>query len=87
MNWKLKAAIQNLVALLPSRLSYDVYYLLQRYFGSLRTSNPTSRLQAGVEIIRRIQQAGCPVLDYLFISSTGLKATTLAPFERSDTVA
>jgi SAM-dependent methyltransferase len=67
MNWKLKSTIQNVVSRLPSRLSYDVYYLLQRHFGNLKISNPASRLQAGAEIIRRIQQAGCPVLGKTFL--------------------
>lgn len=58
MNWKLKARIQNAVALLPPSLSYAAYYALQRHVGSLRRINPMSRLGAGVSTWRRIVGQG-----------------------------
>jgi hypothetical protein len=58
MNWKLKARVQNFVALIPSRLSYATYYWLQRHFGGLRQVDPRRRLAAGIEIWRRIQRTG-----------------------------
>ena len=36
MDWKIKAAIQNLIALLPDAISYEAYYWVQRRFGALR---------------------------------------------------
>jgi SAM-dependent methyltransferase len=54
MNWRLKAQIQNLIATLPTGVSYKIHYWLQRYFGGLRHPTPTSRLIAGTAICRRI---------------------------------
>ena len=62
MNWKIKAKVQNTVALLPASFSYAVYYWLQRSFGNLRGVNPVDRLAAATEICRRIaKQAESPV--------------------------
>lgn len=60
MNWKFKARIQSVVALLPDTLSYPLYYQLQRRFGALRPSriDPTSRLQVGIELCKRIVDTG-----------------------------
>ena len=58
MRWKWKARLQNLIARLPSSVSYAVYYWLQRNFGGLRHPNPVSRLTAGVRTWKRIQQNG-----------------------------
>jgi hypothetical protein len=58
MNWKLKAAIQRAVALLPESLSYAAYYAIQRRFGGLRRMNPVSRLKAGLQVCERLEQAG-----------------------------
>jgi len=55
MNWKFKAKIENALALLPSELSYEVYYHLQRKFGGLRQVKP-SRLNAAIETWKRIQK-------------------------------
>jgi SAM-dependent methyltransferase len=56
MNWKVKAAIQNVMGRLPPDLANPVYYRLQRSFGGLRQPTPLSRLAAGIEIVRRLQQ-------------------------------
>lgn len=58
MNWKLKAFIQNAIAMLPSALSYRLYYSVQRRFGGLRRPNPFSRLHATAEILAQIHQQG-----------------------------
>jgi len=67
MNWKLKASIQNAVSLLPSRLSYDAYYFIQRYFGNLRKQNPASRLQAGIGIVDRIYKQNQSIVSKTFL--------------------
>ena len=54
MRWKLKAAVQNLMARLPPNFANPVYYRLQRSFGGLRETTPLSRLAAGIEIVRRL---------------------------------
>ncbi len=56
MRWKHKATIQNVIGRLPSNMGNPIYYQLQRRFGGLRHPNPLSRLRAGVEVVRRIQQ-------------------------------
>lgn len=58
MKWRQKSLIQNLVAKLPSNLSYTAYYFLQRKFGGLRSINPTSRLIAGIKIAQHIYKHG-----------------------------
>ena len=58
MNWKLKAAVQNLMGRLPAELANPLYYRLQRSCGGLRHPTPLSRLQAGLEIVRRLRQFG-----------------------------
>jgi hypothetical protein len=61
MNWRTKAFIQNAISKLPSKLSYAAYYRMQRRFGGLREVNPTTRLQAGVEVVNRIEAQGLSV--------------------------
>jgi SAM-dependent methyltransferase len=58
MNWKLKAFVQNSISRLPSSMSYDLYYRVQRSVGGLRVVNPTSRLRAGIAAVRRILAHG-----------------------------
>lgn len=58
MRWKTKAKIQNAVSLIPSSLSYTLYYWLQRNFGGLRSVNPERKFRAGVETWNVIQDAG-----------------------------
>jgi SAM-dependent methyltransferase len=58
MRWRLKAAIQNVISLLPSEASYEAYYWIQRRFGALRRVDPTSRLTAGISTWKRIQRHG-----------------------------
>lgn len=76
MHWKLKAAIQNAIAVLPESVSYPLYYRVQRMAGGLRRINPTSRLRAGIEVWRRLQQSGCdPVGKTFFEVGTGRMVT------------
>lgn len=58
MNWKLKSRVQNAVAALPSAVSYQVYYFLQRRFGGYRDPTPEKRLRAGAELALRIRRHG-----------------------------
>jgi SAM-dependent methyltransferase len=55
LNWKIKARVQGAVALLPSRLSYSVYYWLQRRFGGLRAVTPLPSCAAAVGFWERIE--------------------------------
>ena len=66
MHWKLKSMIQRSVALLPSKMSYQVYYLIQRNMGGLRVHNPRSRLTAAVNICKQIIAQGQDPLDKIF---------------------
>ncbi len=61
MNWKIKAHIQNAVAVLPPDLSYKTYEFLQRKFGNLNVTNPTSRLKAGIRMADYIREQDRPL--------------------------
>ncbi|MCP5046718.1 MAG: class I SAM-dependent methyltransferase [bacterium] len=77
MRWTTKAKIQRWVSLLPSALSYKVYYRLQRKFGGLRTISPVSRMKAGVEICKRIVKQGKHPKDKAFLEvGTGWRLNT-----------
>jgi SAM-dependent methyltransferase len=83
MNWKLKAKIQNLVGLLPNFLSYSIYYWIQRNFGSLKDSklNPTSRLLAGIETVKRLEQVDRSPIGTTFLEvGTGRRINTILAF-------
>ena len=58
MNWKIKSLVQNIISVLPSKLSYSLYYQLQRKFGSLRTGkyNPTSVFIGSVDLWRHLHK-------------------------------
>jgi len=74
MNWKLKAKIQNIVALLPSELSYSLYYWLQRNFGALKTKNitPVPGLSSGFEFCSRLMRLNrSPINATFFEIGTG----------------
>lgn len=58
MDWKQKAAIQNIISYLPNELSYATYYWIQRNFGSLKQFNPLSRLTAGINLFKLVQLSG-----------------------------
>src|SRR3990172_5630409 len=67
MNWKLKSGIQNTVAALPSGLSYQVYYFLQRRFGGYREANPVKRFEGGIALVSRIRRHGGTVEGRTFL--------------------
>lgn len=62
MKWKLKAAIQNVVAALPVG-SDAVYFGIQRVAGGLRSDriNPLSRMKAAADIVAWARAAGIDV--------------------------
>src|SRR5687767_9481185 len=66
MQWKLKAAIQNTIARLPTSVSYWTLYQLQRRVGGLKRTNPVENLIAGIDTWRRIIDAGCHPADKTF---------------------
>ena len=68
VNWKIKSALQNMIAHLPEKLSYEIYYKMQRRFGSLRRGNytPKSRLTASVNIWEHILNSGKSGVDKTF---------------------
>lgn len=66
MNWKLKAKIQNIISLLPSKLSYSIYYWIQRNFGSLKKFNPEYRLQSAHSICKLIVRNNYEVENKVF---------------------
>lgn len=55
MNWKTKAKIQNIISLLPPKLSYVAYYWLQRNYGALRYINPIKKIELGIQTWKTIQ--------------------------------
>lgn len=72
MHWKLKAAIQNLISMLPNELSYSVYYQFQRHFGGLKRVNSSKRLSAGVATWKKILEQGqSPIGKVFFEVGTG----------------
>jgi len=58
MNWKLKAAAQNVVAILPSGISYRAHYYVQRRWGGLRNPDRFRGLKAGADTWRHLQESG-----------------------------
>lgn len=78
MHWKLKAKIQNAVALLPASASYEAYYWLQRHFGGLRQVDPIESLTAGIETGTRIQEQGGAISGKVFFE-VGTGRVPMAP--------
>ena len=67
MHWKVKARLQNAVAMLPSRLGNSVYYFGQRLLGGLREVDATQRLLAGRSIVSRLAGLGRSVAGKTFL--------------------
>ncbi len=83
MNYKLKAKIQNLVNVLPTSLSYPLYYWMRRHFGGLRKENlnPMSRLKARIETCKRIEKIGRSFVGATFLEvGTGRRLNTPLAF-------
>lgn len=66
MNWKVKALIQNVISFLPSKLSYEGYYWLQRRFGGLKYVDPFEQFTGATETWKRIQKHGSNPLGKVF---------------------
>jgi hypothetical protein len=58
MKWKLKAALQNTIDVLPAPISYALYFKIQRTFGGLHRIDPLSRFAAAIETWKRIKAFG-----------------------------
>lgn len=58
MNWKIKAVIQNTIAKLPTQLSYNLYYYIQRKLGGLKNLNLTDHFIAAVKTWQLIEEQG-----------------------------
>jgi SAM-dependent methyltransferase len=57
LDWKLKAFIQNSIALLPATISYELYFQMQRYFGGLKKPySPMNHFSVAVSMLRKIQK-------------------------------
>lgn len=78
MNWKLKAMAQNVVSALPSRLSYDAYYFVQRRWGGLRDPDPLHGLKVGVETWRNLLRIGYEPSNKIFFE-LGTGRAPIAP--------
>ena len=71
MNWKVKALVQKFVAYLPEKLSYEVYFHMQRCFGRLKQpynpiNPPSGGISSGEAFLKKIQQAGYTHIDKVF---------------------
>jgi SAM-dependent methyltransferase len=67
MDWRIKAAAQNVFAVLPERLANKAYFRLQRRFGGWRDADPSSRFHAAIEIWRRCLQHGLEPVGRTFL--------------------
>ena len=77
VHWKLKAIIQNAVSLLPSDVSYEAYYRLQRKYGGLRFVSPIVGMEDGIRIVDGIEKAGRSVEQRVFLEvGTGRTVST-----------
>lgn len=67
-----KSRIQNAISFLPSAVSYEAYYWVQRHFGGLRKVVPTSKFIAAIDTWKRIQrQDRSPIGKVFFEVGTG----------------
>lgn len=67
MKWRRKAFLQNLIAMLPDKLSQATYYLFQRNFGALRSINPINDLKHAVQIMKHISELGYSIESKKFL--------------------
>lgn len=58
MNWKLKSILQNSIALVPSPLSYSLYYWTQKKFGGLKAPDPLPRILLACDAWKKIISLG-----------------------------
>lgn len=72
-SWKIKAHIQNLMAKLPSGMSYKLYFQMQRHFGNLRKPfSPFRHFSEATDMLKRIKKHGGEIEGkYFFEVGTG----------------
>ena len=58
MNWKIKALLQRAISMLPHGVSFELYYLIQRACGTLRSVDPIAGFEDGIRLIAGIEHAG-----------------------------
>jgi SAM-dependent methyltransferase len=59
MNWKTKAFVQSCIAAFPSRLSYQMYFHVQRHFGGLKKPySPLGHFSGAVGMLKKLQRHG-----------------------------
>ena len=58
MNWKLKAAIQNIIAQLPEVIGNQLYFQVQYHFGNLRRIRPIGTALAGLQTCEHMISCG-----------------------------
>jgi SAM-dependent methyltransferase len=78
MNWKIKAKAQNIIAFLPSSLSYLVYYLVQRTVGRLKKFDVLPIINGGISTFKLIIKMGHNPVDKVFFE-VGTGRTPIAP--------
>ena len=61
MNWRNKARIAAAVAKLPPKLSFAVYYFIQRRYGTLKQFHPIRYFQAGLKMVSLLQEQRGPL--------------------------
>jgi len=54
MNWKVKAKIQQIISMFPEKLSYSLYYFVQRKVGRLKVFDVLPIIKGSVEIFELI---------------------------------
>ena len=73
--------MQNVIALLPSKLSYALYYKAQRHWGALRSPNHLLGLHIGIETWQQLVSSGYdPRQKTFFEVGTGRKPITPLAF-------
>jgi hypothetical protein len=65
--WKIKAFIQRVISMLPSHVSYEAYYKIQRTFGSLRSVSPMDGIREGLRIVNNIEEANRNIEGKVFL--------------------
>lgn len=80
MNFKLKAFIQNAVSKLPEEFSYNIYFLLQRNFGSLRADkiDYIQHFKSANELLSSFERANIEYKDKQFLE-LGTGRTVIIP--------
>jgi hypothetical protein len=63
MNWKVKAKIQQIISMFPEKLSYLLYYFVQRKMGRLKVFDALPIIKGSVEIFELIVENGGVVKD------------------------